>query len=99
MARFTIEHGGHDQPSSYHRLLAIISNELGAQVFSARELIERAHWSGSGPVLLALVDVGATNPKRLGKLFQKLNGQNLSGLSIERVVQGSAGAQWAVRPR
>jgi hypothetical protein len=78
-----------------HTLLSVIFNEVGNKCFTSKELLSYAA-ARSAPLLSALADAGATNPKRAGKLFAKVKGRNLSGLSIDRVAHESAGIVWTI---
>jgi hypothetical protein len=79
-----------------HVLLSTIFEEIGNRNFTARELIDHAVRL-SAPLLRAISDAGATSPKKAGKLFARVRGQNLSGLSIDRVAHESAGLVWSIR--
>jgi hypothetical protein len=78
-----------------HVLLSTIFEEIGNRNFTARELIDHAVRL-SAPLLRAISEAGATSPKKAGKLFARLRGQNLSGLSIDRVAHESAGIVWTI---
>jgi hypothetical protein len=78
-----------------HTLLSAIFNEVGNRNFTSGELLDHAT-RRSPPLLEALADAGATSPKKAGKLFARVRGQNLSGLSIDRVAHESAGIVWTI---
>jgi hypothetical protein len=100
-ARYVEEQRGHGSVGNTHHalLLAVIAREFDYGIFTKKELIERANWGGSGPLVLALADASVRNARSLGKLLTKLQKLNLPGLYVERVGHQSLGILWAVRRR
>jgi hypothetical protein len=93
--RLTEERHGPRVSLAAHSVLSAIFNEVGNKQFTSGELLSYAA-AQSAPLLSALADAGATTPKRAGKLFAKVKGRNLSGLSIDRVAHESAGIVWTI---
>lgn len=78
-----LERGGDD------RLLAAIADAVGADLFTAAELIAHARLEEHAPLRRALLACGATEPKRLGRRLKRLG--------VECIGSDRTGRVWRLR--
>lgn len=83
------------RPSDADLLSAIVDATAG-RAFSARELDRHARLVAPDLQLL-LRDAGAPNPRRLGKLLQRLSKQIHGNYRLVRATRDAMGTVWEVR--
>lgn len=78
-------------------LLRAIHARVADRVFVAPELIEYAEISDAEELRSAiLAAVGSLNARKLGKLFARVEGEDLGGYRLRRVGTDRAGITWQV---
>lgn len=88
---------GRQPQTSAANLLRLIAEFVGDRFFSARELAEHAALPASSELHAAIVGaVGVANPRRLGKYFRRIEGQELDGLHMKAIGNDRDGLIWRV---
>ena len=77
-------------------LLSKIHDAVGERGFTGAELIDYAEVSNATALLHAIVAACGTNPRRLGRLFRRIEGKEIAGLVVRRVDDSRAGIVWKV---
>lgn len=78
-------------------LLRAIHARVADRVFVAPELIEYAEISDAEELRSAiLAAIGSANPRRLGKAFAEIEGEEIDGYRLQRVGADRGGICWKV---
>lgn len=78
-------------------LLGAIFGRVGDRVFVATELIEYAEVADAEELRSAiLAAIGSANPRRLGKAFAEIEGEEIDGYRLQRVGADRGGICWKV---
>lgn len=87
------------QAANDDQLLAVISESVGAKMFTATELIDHADKADDQLKAALTACLGAKPaPRNLGKLLARIEAKPSGGLAICRLGEERAGIIWAVRP-
>jgi len=77
-------------------LLSKIHDAVGERGFTGAELIDFCEVASATALLTAIVAACGTNPRRLGRLFRRIEGQAVGGFVVRRVDDSRAGLVWRV---
>jgi hypothetical protein len=89
-------HTGPPDPAA--ALLTLIAEFVGARVFTVRELVSHAAMPEHASLRLEIANVVTLEhqAKRLGKLFERIEGLPIAGLRLQRVTREAAGVVWSI---